>query len=125
MRELTFLGAGGALFVLMVLLGSVGLWVGVPVFWVYVAAQLQGLLGSGGAALAVGLVGFVLSIGLVIHVLEWMSLTIGALREARGLPSRGPVPLESILVISAGVTLVLFLVWFFVLSGAQPIPVSV
>jgi hypothetical protein len=125
MRRLMQLGSGGALFVLMALLGSLGLWVGVPLLWVYIAAQLQHLTGSGGAGLAIGLVGFALTIGLVFQVLEWMSRTIGGLREARGLPSRGPVPLESVLVVSAGLALLAFLVWFFLLSGAQPIPVGV
>lgn len=117
-------GSGGALFVLMALLGSLGLWVAVPVLWVYIAAQLQHLIGSGGAALAIGLVGFILTIGLVIRMLEGLSRTIGRLREARGLPSRGPVPLEGILVVSAGLALLAFLIWFFLLSGAQPIPVG-
>ncbi len=104
--------------------GSVGLWVGVPLLWLWLASHIFVLTGSLGAALGAAMVGVVLSIALVVQALAWLSRTHGDLREARGLPSHGPAALEGVLVVSAAFALVAFLIWFFALSGAQPIPVG-
>ena len=44
---------------------------------------------------------------------------------ARGLDDPGHVVLEAVLVVSAGVTLVVFVVWFFFFAGASPVPVGI
>lgn len=123
MRRLVRAGSSGAVLAALFLLGSVGLWVGVPLAWLWLASHIFVLSGSLGAALGAAMVGVVVSIGVVVQALSWLSRKHGDLREARGLPSHGPAALEAVLVVSAAFFLVAFLIWFFVLSGAQPIPV--
>jgi hypothetical protein len=35
------------------------------------------------------------------------------------------VVLENVLVVSAGVTLVVFVIWFFIFAGASPVPLGI
>lgn len=116
-------GSSGVVLAALLLTGSVVLWVVVPLAWLWAASQVFVLSGSLGAALAAAMIGFVLSMGVVLTALTWLSRKHGDLREARGLPSQGHVVLESVLVVSAGVTLVVFVIWFFVFSEAQPLPI--
>jgi hypothetical protein len=44
---------------------------------------------------------------------------------ARGQGDPGHVVLEAVLVISAGLTIVVFVVWFFLFAGASPVPVGI
>ncbi|MGI8439093.1 MAG: hypothetical protein ACR2NV_02650 [Thermoleophilaceae bacterium] len=124
MRRLVRLGSSAVVVTAMVLLASLGLWIAVPVGWLFVGSQVQFRTGSVGAALATAMVGFVLTVGLVVRLLLWLSATYGDLREARGLPSLGPAPLEAVLVVSAAVAFVVFLAWFYLFSGASPFPIS-
>jgi hypothetical protein len=124
MRRLVRLGTSGVLFTLMVLLASVGLWIGVPIGWLYAGSQVQFRTGSVGAALATAMIGFVLTVAVVVQLLLWLSLKLGDLREARGLPSLGPAPLEGVLVISASIAFVVFMAWFYLASGASPFPIN-
>ena len=48
-----------------------------------------------------------------------------AAREARGLDDLGVAPLEGVLVVSAAIAIVAFAAWFFLLSGAEPLPLHV
>lgn len=124
LRQVVRAGSSGVVLAALLLTGSVVLWVGVPLAWLWIASQIFVLSGSLGAALAAAMVGLVLSIGVVLAALTWLSRKHGDLREARGLPSQGHAVLESVLVVSAGVTLVVFVVWFFVFSEAQPLPIQ-
>lgn len=123
MRRVVRAGSSGAVLLALILLGSVGLWVGIPLLWLWLASHIFVLSGSLGAAFGIAMVGVVVSIGGVVQVLTWLSRKHGDLREARGLPSHGLAALEGVLVVSAAFFVVAFLIWFFVLSGAQPIPV--
>jgi hypothetical protein len=108
----------------MLLTGSVVLWIAMPLGWLWVASQVAYLSGSLGGALAAALVGLVLSAALMLQLLVWLSRTHGHLREARGLPSHGAVGLEAVMVVSAGIALVVFVIWFFGYSGTSPLPVN-
>ena len=44
-------------------------------------------------------------------------------REHRGLENYGQAPLEAVLVLSAVIALVLFVVWFFLFTDSAPLPV--
>jgi hypothetical protein len=46
-------------------------------------------------------------------------------RVARGLDDPGHFVLEVVLVVSASITLVVFVVWFFLFAGAEPLPVGI
>ena len=62
---------------------------------------------------------------LIAGVLSKLSNFYRANRVARGLDDPGHVVLEMVLVVSAGLALVAFLIWFFFLAGAEPLPVGI
>jgi hypothetical protein len=103
------------------LFGCLLLWIGVPVGWLWVGSQVQGSSGLG-TAMLVTMTGAIVTIVLVAMALGWLNRRHAALREARNLPSGGYSVLESMLVVSAGLALLIFGIWFFGFAGAQPIP---
>lgn len=116
----------GAVLVLgIMVVGSLALWVGVPLGWLWVAGRVQGLTGSIGAGLAVAAGGTIASVALLIRVLAWLSDQHRALRARRGLDDLGHLPLEAIMVCSATVAVVGFTAWFLLFAGTSPIPLNV
>ena len=101
---------------------SLGLWIGVPLLWLFVAGRVQGATGSLGAAVAIALVGLVASVLAAVRMLSWLAHRHAAAREARGLEDYGWAPLEGVLVVSTVIAIAGFSVWFFLLSGAEPFP---
>jgi hypothetical protein len=122
MRELVRTGAGALLVILIMFIGSLGLWLGTPLLWLWVGSQMQGAGLSLGGALAAMFVGVVISISLIAYLLAKLSEIYRSNRMARGLRDPGHFVLEAVLVVSAGFTLVVFGIWFFFLAGASPIP---
>jgi hypothetical protein len=125
MRDIFRTGAGALLIVLIMGLGSLGLWIGTPLVWLWVGSQFQGATESLGGALAIMFVGAVASIVLLAMLLGKLSTVYRQNCVARGLPDPGNFVLEAVLVVSAGFTLVVFGIWFFFLAGASPIPIGV
>jgi hypothetical protein len=116
-------GISSAAFLLtLMFLGSLGLWVGMPLLWLWIGGRVQGATGSLGAALGVVLFGFVASVIMFVPLLGWLAQRHAHAREARGLEDLGRAPLEGVMVVSATITVALFVVWFFFLSGAEPLP---
>lgn len=107
----------------MMVLGSAGLWIGVPLAWLWIASQVQDATGSLGAAVAVALLGVVVSIVGLVAVLSWLSGRHRELRVAHGHLDPGTFALEVVMVCSALVALAVFVVWFFGFSGSAPLPV--
>lgn len=122
MRNLLRAGSSAALLLTMMVLGSLGLWIGVPLSWLYVGSQVQGATGSLVAALAVMGAGVLVSVVLIAVLLGWLSRKHAELREARGLEAHAGVALEAILAVSAGVAVVAFAAWFLLFSGSSPVP---
>jgi hypothetical protein len=58
-------------------------------------------------------------------VLARLSAVYRANCVARGLSDPGHVVLEGVLVVSAGLTLVAFGIWFFFVAGASPVPIGI
>jgi hypothetical protein len=108
----------------MMFAGSLCLWVGVPFFWLFVAGRVDGATGSLGLAVIVALVGVIASVVGAVPVLHWIARRHQAARAARGLEDFGSAPLEGVLVVSAVIALAAFGVWFFFLSGAEPLPLG-
>lgn len=123
MRDLGRALASGAALLLTLVLASVGLWVGVPLAWLYIGSQVQAATGSLGAALGAMAVGVLATIVAIVWLLGWLSRKRADLREARGLESRADVALEGVMAVSAVVALAGFVVWFFLFSGSSPVPV--
>jgi hypothetical protein len=111
-----------ALLFALMLAGSLGLWVGLPLAWLVIAGQVQGATGSLGAAVVVALLGLVVSVLFAIRLLHWLARMHNAAREARGLEDLGWAPLEGVMVVSAVVALIAFVVFFLVFAGAEPLP---
>ena len=113
-----------ALLLAIMFAGSVGLWVGVPVAWLWIGGRVQVATGSLGTAVAVMMAGALLNILLAVRALGWLSEQHARARARRGREELGAVPLEGVMVVSATIALVAFIVWFFVLAGAEPFPLG-
>jgi hypothetical protein len=107
----------------MMVLGSVGLWIGVPLACLWIASQVQDATGSLGTAVAVALLGTVVSVVGIVVVLSWLSTRHRELQLARGHLDPGTFALEVVMVCSAVVALAAFVVWFAGFSGSAPLPV--
>jgi heme/copper-type cytochrome/quinol oxidase subunit 2 len=120
MRNLLRAGASGVLLVLMMLGAGLVLWIGVPVGWLYIGSQVQGATNSVGTAIAVMMVGVVVSILAIVPVLGWLNRKHLELREARGLETHGATALEAVMTVSVAVAVIAFSVWFFLIEGPGP-----
>ena len=125
MRDLLRTGMGATLVLLIMFTGSLVLWIGTPLLWLWVGSQIQGATSSLGTALGVSFIGVVVTIMLLAGVLAKLSNVYQANRRARGLDDTGHDVLETVLVVSAGITLAAFVVWFFFFAGASPVPVGI
>jgi hypothetical protein len=125
MKGLLRSGAGALLVVAIMFIGSLGLWVGTPLLWLWVGSQIQGATQSLGTALAAAFFGVVLTVGVVASLLARLSDIYRANCLARGLDDPGHVVLEGVLVVSAGLTVAAFAVWFLFLAGTSPVPIGI
>jgi uncharacterized membrane protein YbhN (UPF0104 family) len=115
-------GSSTAFLLMMMFAGSLGLWVGAPLLWLWIGGRVQGATGSVGAAIAVILVGFVTTVLLSVPLLGWLSRRHAEARAARGLDDLGRAALEGVLVVSAAIAAVAFAIWFLFFAGAEPVP---
>jgi uncharacterized membrane protein YbhN (UPF0104 family) len=113
-----------ALLVTMMFLGSLVLWVGVPVAWLWIGSRMQNATSLATATGAM-MIGMLLSVALLVGALGWLSRRHTELQERRGVPESETTALELVLVSSAVVAVVGFFVWFFGFSGSSPIPLNV
>jgi hypothetical protein len=118
-------GTGAVLVVLIMFIGSLVLWIGTPLLWLWIGSQVQGATDSLGAALAVMFIGVPTTVMLVASVLAKLSDVYRTNCQARGLGDPGHVVLEGVLVVSAGITLAGFVVWFFFFAGTSPVPLGI
>jgi hypothetical protein len=125
MRAALRTGAGAVLVLLIMFIGSFVLWIGTPLLWLWIGSQVQGATDSLGAAMAAAFPGAVLTIAALASVLAKLSDVYRSNRRARGLDDPGHIVLEAVLVISAGITLTVFVIWFLFLSGASPLPIGI
>jgi uncharacterized membrane protein YidH (DUF202 family) len=115
-----------ALLVVIMFMGSLVLWVGVPLAWLWVGSQVQGS-SSMAAAIGAMMIGMLVTIAVLIALLGWLNRKHVELQEARGanLPQDATTALEHVMVASAVVAVVGFFVWFFGFSGSSPIPLNI
>jgi hypothetical protein len=125
MRMMLRTGTGAVLVLAIMILGSIVLWVGTPLLWLWVGSQVQGSTQSLGTALAVAFVGVILTVTLLASVLSRLSDIYRGNRIARGGEDPGHVVLEGVLVVSAGITVAAFAVWFLFFAGAAPAPIGI
>src|SRR5579862_7942938 len=115
MRNYMRTGASAILVVLIMSIGSLGLWIGAPLLWLWVGSQIQGATSSLGTSVGAAFLGAVVTIVLIAALLSKLSNIYRANRVARGMDDPGHFVLEVVLVISAGITLFAFFIWFFFL----------
>ena len=125
MRDVMRTGMAAVLVVSIMIIGSLVLWLGTPLLWLWIGSQIQASTSSLGAAIGATFFGAVLTIVFVAALLARLSNFYRANCVSRGMGDPGHVVLEMVLVVSAGVSLVAFVVWFFFLSGAEPLPVGI
>lgn len=118
-------GSGAVLITLIMFIGSLGLWVGTPLLWLWVGSQVQGATESVGTAIGAMFVGVVLQVMVLGTLLAKLSDFYRANCLARGQSDPGHVVLEAVLVVSAGLTLAVFVIWFFLFAGASPVPIGI
>ncbi len=123
-RRAVHTGLSALMLLLIGVLASVGLWVGIPLAWLWIAGRVEGATHSVGAAVVVGLVGVIVSIVVVVPVLGWIERKRFDYRQARGLPEASGIALEAVIVVSAVIAAILFTIWFLFLAGADPFPIS-
>jgi hypothetical protein len=117
-------GVGTGLVLMIMFIGSLGLWVGTPLAWLWIGSRIEGATDSLSTALAAMAIGVVTTVTLLAALLAKLSNTHRAHCQSRGLEDPGHVVLEGVLVVSAGITLVVFVVWFFLFAGADPLPLG-
>ncbi len=125
MRAVLRTGAGAVLVLLIMFVGSLGLWIGTPLVWLWIGSQIQGSTDSVGAALGATFPGAVLTIVVLASVLAKLSDIYRSNRRSRGLEDPGHLVLEGVLVVSAGIALTAFVIWFFFFAGASPLPLGI
>ncbi len=125
MTQLRKNGTSAILVILIMFIGSLVLWIGTPLLWLWIGSQIQGQTQSLGAALAAMFIGVVITISLLASLLAKLSNVYRLNCIQRGQDDPGHVMLEGVLVVSAGFTLTAFVVWFFLFAGTSPIPVSI
>src|ERR1700722_8439505 len=118
MRDLLRTGTGAALLVLIMFLGSLGLWIGTPLGMLWIGSKIQGATSSLGAAVGAMSIGVVCAILLLAYILVRLSNAYRAISLSSGRQDPGHVVLEGVLVVSAGVAVVAFAIWFLLFAGA-------
>jgi len=124
MRTLLRDGTAALVVVMIMFLGSLGLWLGTPLVWLWVGSQVEGDTSSLGLALLVMGVGVLLTVWGATKLLSALSSHYRSNRLAQGRADPGHGPLETVLVVSAGVATVIFSVWFLLFAGASPVPIG-
>ncbi len=125
MRELLRTGTGAALVLVIMFTGSLVLWIGAPLLWLWVGSQIEGATASIGAAVGATFFGAVLTIIFIAAVLAKLSNVYRANCLSRGRDDPGHFVLEVVLVVSAGLALFAFVIWFFFIAGAEPLPIGI
>jgi hypothetical protein len=120
MRDALRTGASGLVVMFIMVVGSLVLWVGIPAGWLWIGSQIQGNTGDIGTALAAMMGGVVVSVVALAMLLAWLNRKHEEMREARGLPESESSVLERVLVVTAGIAVVGFTIWFLGFAGPGP-----
>ena len=94
-----------------------GLWVGMPVLWLWVGSLVQAATDNVGAAIGAMIFGVTLTIVLMIPVLSALTRAYQRARVSRGLQDTGAFPLEVAMTWSAVLAIAFIAVWFVFLGG--------
>jgi hypothetical protein len=121
-RRLVLLSESAILLVAIMFLGSLALWVGVPLAWLWVGSRVIATSGSISLALFTMMAGMLVSVWVLVSWLGWLGRKHVELQEVRGREIGRTTALEQVLVFSAALAVLAFAVWFFGFSGSPPLP---
>lgn len=124
MRELFRIGANALLAAAIMFIGSLVLWLGTPLLWLWVGSQIQGSTSSLGLALLAMGVGALATVLLLAGLLSRLSQLHRSIVIARGHDDPGHRMLESVMIATAGIAIVVFGIWFLLFAGASPVPLG-
>jgi hypothetical protein len=124
MREVFRTGADALLAVAIMFIGSLGLWLGTPLVWLWIGSQIEGSTDSVGLALLVMGAGVLMTVFVVAALLSRLSQVHRSIAIARGHDDPGHRMLESVMITTAGIAIVVFGVWFLLFAGASPLPLG-
>lgn len=110
--------------VVSMFIGSLLLWTVMPVGWLWVGSQVEAGTNSLGLALLSIAIGVGLSIALVVRLLRQANHRHQELQANRGKDISGLSALELILIVTGGIAVAGFLIWFIALSGTSPLPLN-
>jgi hypothetical protein len=113
--------AGCALLLALEAIGSLAIWAGIPLAWLWIGGRVYSFTGSLGADLGVAFFGFVGTLFLALSGLRRIDRGWIALRRRAGYEQEeGALP--QIVVASATLALLLFVAWYYLFSHAYVIP---
>jgi hypothetical protein len=121
-RNLVRAGTSGVLMIAIMFIGSLVLWIGLPLGCLYIGSRVQTATHSLGAAFVAMIGGVIVGIVVFVPMLGWLNRKHIEVRAARGLETYGQATLEGVMVVTATLALLGFGIWFFFLSGATPLP---
>jgi len=96
-----------------------GLWIGVPVGWLWIAGQISRRTDAAGTGPGVALFGAMITLAMLTITLGWLSQRHREARVARGKEDLGQLPLEVVMILSAFSAVVALAVWFFFFAGSS------
>ncbi len=105
--------------------GCMALWLAVPVAWLWIGSQVEASsdLSTG---LGVAMVGSLLSIIVLSLLLAQLnSRHLELQRRRKGDDQPRTSVLELMLVVTAGIAVVIFGIWFLLFAGTSPAPVNI
>jgi hypothetical protein len=105
--------------VVIMVAGSLFLWVGVPLIWLWIGSQLQDSSGIN-TALAVTFFGAMGSVLALAFGLGWVNHRHRALKEEITGRSQEHGSLGMILAVTAAIAVAIFSVWFVIFAGPGP-----
>jgi hypothetical protein len=115
---------GGVLAVLIMSMGSLGLWLGTPLLWLWVGAQVQGATDSLSLAVGTMFVGVVVWVLCLAWVLSRLSTVHRENAIAAGHADPGHLMLERVLIVSAAIVLELRLMGAGSSDSARALPMA-
>ena len=122
MRSLLRAGESAFLMLVIMFVGSLVLWVGMPLLALFVGSRVQSATDSIGVAM-LAMAGVVIgSLVMLVPFLGWLNRKHMEIRVARGRQDLGSAALEGVVVVSATIAVVAFAIWFFFFAGSSPIP---
>jgi hypothetical protein len=102
-------------------LGSIVMWAGIPLAWLWIGGRVYSATGSLGLDLSVAFLGFVLTLFAALAGLRRIDWRWIELRRRSGYEQKEGA-LSQIVTVSATLALLIFMAWYYLFSHAYVIP---